>query len=172
MAMISSIRRRLGSERTIQSVVVLLGAVAIVLIVLGLVGFRAGGRVRFSASVEGQVISSRVTEYTDTQGVRHYRPMVIFSYPVDADRYMSNRIGPQAYESARRSDAERIAGRYLVGSTVTVFYDPLDPQRAVLEPGSNPWLFIALGGACVMTTVVLRQYLARKKAHARTTRGR
>lgn len=147
-----------------------LGGLAILFIVLGLVGFRAGGRVLFSASVNGQVVSSRVNEYADKQGGRHYRPMVIFSYPVDAERYMSNRIASGVYDSTNAAAAARIVARYPIGQAVTVFYDPLDPQHAVLEPGSNPWLFIVLGGVCAITTVVLRQYLARRKARA--TRGK
>jgi hypothetical protein len=160
-----------GSEGPVRLATAVLGALAILFIVLGLVGFRAGGRVLYSASANGQIVSSRLNEYADKQGAHHYRPMVIFSYPVEAERYMSNHIASGVADSTNAAAAERIVARYPVGRTVTVFYDPLDPQHAVLEPGTNPWLFIALGGVCAISTVVLRQYLARKKRRARTARG-
>jgi hypothetical protein len=162
--------RMWGGEGPVRLANAVLGGLAILFIVLGLIGFRAGGRVLFSASVNGQIVSSRVNEYNDKQGARQYRPMVIFSYPVGAERYMSNRVASGGFGPTSRAAAERTVARYPVGRTVTVFYDPLDPQHAVLEPGTNPWLFIALGGVCAISTVVLRQYHARKK-RARTARG-
>jgi len=158
-----------GPERTVRLIIIVVGALAILLMVLGLVGFRAGSRARYSTSVDGQIVSSRVTEYADKQGTLRYRPMVVFAYSVDAARFMSNRITVPSYDSSRRDDAERVVRRYPPQATTRVFYDPYDPEQAVLEPGANPWVFIALGGLCALTTVALRQYRARLAARPART---
>jgi hypothetical protein len=36
-----------------------------------------------------------------------------------------------------REQAETVAGRYVQGQGVTVYYDPEEPRNAVLEPGSR-----------------------------------
>jgi hypothetical protein len=82
--------------------------------------------------------------------------MVVFSYAVGRVRFMSSRIAFHSLSSSNRSDAARFAATYPVGRTVQVFYDPQDPEQAVLEPGSNPWAPIVAGGMLAMLAVWMR----------------
>ena len=76
-----------------------------------------------------------------------FRPNVVYTYAVDGVEYTNDRrsAGDHLFETA--AEAYRIAGRYRPGTQVTVFYNPRDPQRALLEPRYNriAWLFASCG---------------------------
>jgi hypothetical protein len=82
--------------------------------------------------------------------------MVIYSYRVDDARFMSSRVSFTAADSTNRADAEQGAARYPVGKAVQVFYNPGDPQQAVLEPTNPAWTPITLAGLCACAAVALR----------------
>ncbi len=131
-----------------------------------LVGMREASRSRGWMETGGRVIASNVNTFTD-KGTTTYRPIVVYSYSVGTIRYMSSRIAFHSLASAKRADAANAAGRYPVGSTVPVLYDPQDPEQAVLERGSNPWVLIITGGVCSILAVWMR--MLRARAEKRTT---
>jgi hypothetical protein len=63
-----------------------------------------------------------------------------------------------------------VVARYPVGKTIQVLYDPTDPEQSVLEPGSNPWVPIAAGGAFSMLAVGMR--ILRGRAEKQQARNR
>jgi hypothetical protein len=146
---------RLGST-TLRNLRLAVSCLAIVFIAMGLMRFREGDRARGWITVGGRVVSSHVNEYTAKDGTRHFRPMVIYAYSVDAARFMSSRIGFSPVDSTNRADAEQAAGRYPVGKAVQVYYNPGDPQQTVLEPTNPAWTAIILAGVCAGLAIALR----------------
>lgn len=96
-------------------------------------------------TAEGVVTSSEVSHSTDSDGGDSYSPEVTYRYQVGDVRYENNTIkfGENAYSSRRQ--AENIADTYPVGRDVTVYYDPGQPDRSVLEPGVSGGSYIVLG---------------------------
>ncbi len=93
--------------------------------------------------------------------------MIVYSYPVGAARFMSSRVAFHSLASGNRADAAKVASRYPAGSTVPVFYDPQDPEQAVLELGRNPWMFIVAGGVFSMLAVWMRMLRGRTEKRQR-----
>ncbi|MGE5358830.1 MAG: DUF3592 domain-containing protein [Bacteroidales bacterium] len=133
----------------------LFSALALGLILAGLYTMRERSRSRGWVKTGGTVVSSTVSEFAGKSG-RTYRPMVMYAYSVGAARFMSNRITFGQVASSRRASAERFVSRYPAGRRVDVYYDPQDPERAVLEPAGNPWIWIVAGGIFAMLTVWVR----------------
>ena len=102
---------------------------------------------RASASwptVEGVVTESDVSYSTDAEGAESYSPEVTYRYQINDVLYENNTIkfGENAYGSRRR--AEQIAATYPVGKGVTVYFNPDQPDRSVLEPGVSGGSYIVL----------------------------
>ena len=94
-------------------------------------------------SVEGTIILSEVRSSTshdrDTHSTRvDYYIKVRYEYVVADKRYEgSNRnlTFDAVARSASQQEMERVrASEYSVGSRIRVFYDPLKPSRAVIDP--------------------------------------
>ena len=96
-------------------------------------------------TAEGRVTKSEVTLSTDAEGADSYSPEVTYTYTVDSTSHTNDTIkfGENAYGS--RKKAEGIAANYPVGRNVTVYYDPEQPGRSVLEPGVSAGSYIVLG---------------------------
>jgi|TARA_Y100000310_G_scaffold345155_1_gene462232 hypothetical protein len=71
-----------------------------------------------------------------------YSPRVDYTYVVSGLEYKGNSVSLYKWELFfSETSAQQRADEYPVGSTVDVFYDPIDPAWAVLEPGYS-WLAI------------------------------
>jgi len=73
-----------------------------------------------------------------TRTIRLYRPDLRFSYAVDGREFHGStwRWGWTALHSDEASARKEIA-KYAVGAQVPVFYDPAQPETAVLEPANR-----------------------------------
>jgi hypothetical protein len=130
--------------------ITILGAVCGVIFILGFIGvgifliYRSvQSRKRAEASqgwpsTVGQISESRVSHsvHTDTDGDSRdsYTPTVEYTYQVAGQEYTGGDITfgfKQGYGNA--SKAQTVVGKYPVGAQVSVYYDPADPQQAVLE---------------------------------------
>ncbi len=161
-------RALLRRVRTLNFLRIFFSVLAVGLILLGLYTMRETSRSRGWASASAKVVASNVNEFSGKNG-RTYRPMIVFAYSVGSIRYMSSRLAFHPLVSSNRNDAARVVAKYPVGRTVAVLYDPTDPEQAVVEPGSNPWIPIVAGGICSMLAVWLRilRGRAEKQAHNR-----
>ena len=155
-------RRRV---RWLDALRIIFSGAGVGLIIFGLFTMRETSRSRGWVSVDGRVITSSVTEYRGKGGTT-YRPFVMYSYAIGPVRFMSNRIAFHAVSSSDRRAAAMLAAGYPVGRTVRVFYDPQEPDQAVLDRGSNPWLPILAGGAFSMLAVWMR--ILRRRVERRT----
>ncbi len=117
------------------------------------------------ASVEGEIVRSRIVSESDSDRTLH-RPFIKYRYIVDGREYVSTSYAAGSEGTSSDSVAGDIVQRYRPGQRVTVWYDPDDPARSVLrrEPYglqffallfTQPFLLIGLGlaGAAVLAYV-------------------
>jgi hypothetical protein len=86
--------------------------------------------------------------FSDTE-VRNI-PMVEYEFHVGSRKYRGNRI--TIGERTSGHELEAILGRYPVGAEVTVYYDPANPEKAVLERDVPGWIWWVAGG-CILAIV-------------------
>lgn len=122
--------------------------VPVLLVVIGAVGLFLSGRDllrgRSSASwptTQGEVVYSSLEQHmsTDSDGDASvtYGAKVVYNYQVGGQALTGDRrrFSESRSSSARR--AQEAVNRYPVGSQVTVYYDPDNPQVSVLETGAS-----------------------------------
>lgn len=118
-------------------------------------------------SVSGQVTSSSVTLETtqadsDSRLESTYYPSVSYDYRVDGQALKGSRVGiGGAVGTARKEDAEAVAKRYAVGSKVDVYYDPANPEYAVLVRGANiimVWVIAGCGAVALVLGAAVAIY--------------
>ncbi len=122
---------------------------------------------------EGSVTASGVDMKNDaidtgrrTRALR-YSPAVSYSYDVDGTTYSSDLLGFIRVWTDDESGAHGIARRYPVGQTITVYYDPGDPSRAVLDPGVslNSMLSLLFGLAWIAIMTFAMYVISRFFVH-------
>lgn len=139
-----------------------------------ILGVGAYVRARAQASkgwpmVLGQVVSSRVTSSTSSEGGTTYEPDIHYAYDIGGRAYNSRRVAFGGFTSTSNPrDAEKHTARYPAGAVVQVYYNPANPQDATLErrAGSAGFLF-AFGGCffvigCGLSTVLWVIFAARQ----------
>ena len=97
-------------------------------------------------TVQGTVISSqslRDSSRIKGGGYTHYHTVdVTYKYLVNGSSYQSNVFVfgvPKSFSDS--AEAQRVVAAHPVNGNVTVYYDPADPGRSCLEPGTVPKQF-------------------------------
>lgn len=91
----------------------------------------------------GHIVSSGVREYEEWNRDKeeqwtYYAAQVTYAYTVNGVLYTGDRINfSTAVRWGDRGPADKIIARYLTGATAEVYYNPENPQEAVLEPGES-----------------------------------
>jgi hypothetical protein len=86
-------------------------------------------------TVQGVVVWSQVEEVSN-EGISYF-PRIVYTYEVQGSQYRGRALNPAA-EAAGGGDknwAQQIVNRYPLKSAVKVYYNPADPNDAILEPG-------------------------------------
>jgi hypothetical protein len=142
----SSVRKGAGSAGCLQGLGV---SLIFILIGLGLVfwGWNILHNARASAAwptSAGRITESTLDHSTDAEGSDSYSPKITYTYSVNNLFYDSGTIkfGENSYSSQRK--AQEILSHYPVGQSVTVYYEPDNPGKAVLEPGVSAGSYIVL----------------------------
>ncbi len=108
--------------------------VVVCLVFDGLIGWQMyrvhDARARY-AVVQGVVTASTVVRSGSRRTT--YAPGVEYQYVVGADTLFGDRYSYLNWSSSGKTSAEQVVAKYPVGSTVEVFYDPLQPDRSVLS---------------------------------------
>jgi len=88
-----------------------------------------------------------------------YRALIRYRYTVHNQMLTGNRIGYWDYSYPNRSDAQAIIGRYPPKRPVTVYYQPGNPARCVLEPGVHltEWFVILFGAVFFSGGILCRR---------------
>jgi hypothetical protein len=101
-------------------------------------------------SVAGQIVDSRIVSDTrrDSDGDRYsvYRADVTYEYTVRDQTYVSNRIDLSGFSSSRDPHvAARELEAYPRGGEVTVYYNPNNPGKALLDRSMPPHTYMIVG---------------------------
>ncbi|MCY3413501.1 MAG: DUF3592 domain-containing protein [Candidatus Heimdallarchaeota archaeon] len=88
-----------------------------------------------------------------------YTAYIRYSYQVGGRSYQSDSVYPggASYSSSDSSEFEALVEKYPVGASVTVYYNPSDPEQSALEtdiPGFI-WIFPGIGLFFVFMSIVL-----------------
>jgi hypothetical protein len=116
------------------------------------------------AKTGGTVRASSVESFPQATDGTTYRALVIYEYQVGTAILHGSRrsLADQQYRS--ETDAHALVTRYPHGRQVTVFYNPVQPTEAVLEPGA-PWRaygILGTGGVCMLAGLGLVARMSRR----------
>ena len=80
----------------------------------------------------GLIVETRPVWSSSPRSGKSYWPTIHYRYSVDGTTFSGDRVSFRS--SYRRAEAENAVARFPVGSVVSVWYRPGDPQASVLEP--------------------------------------
>ena len=105
--------------------------------------------------VPGRVMASSVRKVTDridanTRDVTNYYPLVQYEYQVGAQVYQGNRFAFQESGYSSQKKAFKVVEAFPAGNPVWVFFDPANPQNAVLERKAHGSNFYMVVGAILV----------------------
>lgn len=90
-----------------------------------------------------------------------YRADISYDYVANDRSYVNGAINFATVNSSDPAAARRLLKRYPVGKQVTVYYNPAEPQEAVLEPGpaAGSWFLPLFGGGFVVVGIAVFFFL-------------
>lgn len=122
-----------------------LTALGLIIIATGVVGALPGRGSLKWPSTEGEILSSEVA--FDPMSGRE-RAQLRYRYTVDGKSYTGSRVtfnGDTLFSAGSGEARAAEVQRSPAGQAVRVYYDPADPARSVLVPGSGPQSMIPIG---------------------------
>ncbi|MCC7358995.1 MAG: DUF3592 domain-containing protein [Anaerolineales bacterium] len=147
------------------------GIFALVAVIIIGIGIYVRGRAQASKRwpmVLGQVIESRVTSSSSSEGGTTYEPHIQYAFDLGGQVYHSNRVAFGGFVSTSNPrDAQKHTARYPVGAVVQVYYNPANPPDATLERrAGNAGFLLAFGGlflviGCGLSGLPAALYVAR-----------
>ena len=125
-------------------------------------GWRRQQKVKASMSwpyVVGKVVAASVRQVVErgdaqTRDVTNYVPLVQYDYQVGGQNYQGNRLAFQEKAYSSQKKAFHLVAAFPAGNPVSVYYDPANPQNAVLERqahGNN--ILLVVGGILVLAAI-------------------
>ena len=115
----------------------------IVFLICGIIGMAAGVSLTMTGikssrwpKTEGTIESSGI-EIADHHGrdVTCYTPNITYTYSVGGQLYRNRQVSTGEHGSNNIKYAQRVVGKYIPNMSVDVFYNPNDPNNALLEAG-------------------------------------
>ena len=129
---------------------------------------REAARSRGWPVTQGRIIRSELETVRLSPGAKRgatvtaYRPLVEYEYRVEGRDHRSRRVRLGATRSTTQERAGTELGRFAIGSTVQVHYDPADPERALLDTRVGLLPYTALIGLLFLGLAVYFSGLLRK----------
>ena len=123
-------------------------------------GMRKSKESRQWPAASGKITESATQgsfEQTGRGGMWIERPKLSYTYTVDSKEYEGHSIGVAEMGSASKQDAQEKIAPYPVGKEVMVFYNPRNPDEAILEKqsGANTFVFLGIVGTILLTIGIL-----------------
>ena len=81
--------------------------------------------------IQAKVLSSEVKEWTGSHNAKHYDAVIRYQYQVNGTTYQSDNLAPILLWGSEEWADSIIAG-YRAGHTCTAYYDPENPDQAIL----------------------------------------
>lgn len=120
----------------------MVGVIAMILIAYSAINLRQGGASKSWPSVEGKITRAQIVPRevvrAKKQKVVLYDAAIAYSYTVAGHEYTSEKVRTDLQAQPHTAEAERLIELYPVGRSVTVHYNPANPDDSLLEPGSDP----------------------------------
>jgi hypothetical protein len=141
-----------------------LGIITLAMFAAGIVLLAWGGNELWRAyksqtwpDTQGTITSSYIhkqwTRDSKSRSRAHYYPKVSYRYTVGGKSYSCNRIAFGGESGGKRGRAKKVVDRYPSGKKVTVYYNPQDPQVAVLKAGFSWGAILAFLAGLVFLVV-------------------
>ena len=118
------------------------------------------------------ILSAQVDSHSSDDGTT-YSPKIRYQYSLDGKDFESERYSFLKFSSGHKW-AKRIVDQFKPGTNSVCYYDPDDPNTAVLNRDFSgrqfwfgmlfPWLFILVGGAVMFFSVFGRSFAKKSKA--------
>lgn len=105
---------------------------------------------------KGIITLNKIKTENDEQGRTSFIPTVQFIYLADHHFYQGDRIfvgDPPRFTKRRK--AENILDQFPLGCQVSVFYDPLKPQNAILEHATFATSHCVILGVIFITMMII-----------------
>ena len=123
---------------------IIIGAFIVAGLIITAFGWRAlqkSKATKLWPSVNGEISEARLASAEDD-----LLPDIRFSYTVDSQHYQGRLEFPPGTMPIP-GFAQNQLGKYPLGCEVSVYYNPLQPDQATLEPGraGDDWLLLAIG---------------------------
>lgn len=122
-----------------------LAGLGLILIAVGITGtLPARSSLKWPA-VDGEILTSEAA-FDPFSG--HRRARMRYQYVVDGKPYTGSRVAfneSSIFSVVSGGTAAPLFQQYTAGQVVSVYYDPADPGRSVLLPGSGPQSMIPIG---------------------------
>ena len=124
------------------------------LLFIGIRSKRAAQASRAWSSTQGTVDSSQVIA-SGSQRSKWYKAQVTYTFKVNGQSYTSDKVFFGDARSSSMPKEQRVADRYKAGAPVEVFYNPQQPQEAVLErrTGGTTVVYLILGSVLLLLAV-------------------
>lgn len=94
-------------------------------------------------AVSGTIIGAEIRVTPDSDQRSFYEAVVRYAYTVQGWRYEASQAD-MTLVSSSRDLAQAVIARYPVGSSVSVYYDPQEPQRALIDRSIRPHHLVGL----------------------------
>lgn len=127
------------------------GCFGVFFVAIGLWARRLNERAAGWPSAIGEIVESTLDRTTLEPG---WSARVRYRYAVQGRVHESRQISFKV-RSATAPEERKLVERYPVGLKVQVFYDPDDPDVAVIDAGSSSgwWWFVGFGTLCLAAAV-------------------
>lgn len=118
------------------------------------------GKILHAQVGEGQSISTGASGHASTLRVMYF-PIVMYQYTVDGVEYEGNRYWDEKFQIGQVEKIQQVIAKHPVGSSVTVHYNPNNPEDAFLEPlpalglPVKPIMIAAGIGLLLLTAVIV-----------------
>lgn len=118
-------------------------------------------------STSGQIVSSQVKKVDRFKEAPSFYADIAYEYQVAGKKYRGERIFFGEYGSGSEKEARSWVDKYRVGQTVTVYYHPRQPERAVLERGARFATFVLIFIGLIFGLVGLGGFVWWDRLHTR-----
>jgi hypothetical protein len=139
---------------TVTIFALVFGAIGVAIMLAGVNTYIKGNKARDWAIAQGKVVTSQVNR--SVGGKLTFSGWVVYDYSIMGQSYRSQTVTTAELmniQSTGKAEAYAKVAKYPVGTTVSVYYDPNDPKRSVLEIVGDSSLLM-LGGIFVIFALV------------------
>ncbi len=126
------------------------------LLFVGVRSMRAARASRAWPATQGTIVSSEL--FTSGRGKsRWYKAQISYTFTVSGQSYTGQRVFFGDSRSSNMGREQKVVDRYQAGAPVEVFYDPQQPQEAVLErrTGGTNLTYLILGSVLLVFAVFM-----------------